>query len=146
MYSNCPRKGVTSGSQAHSLLARWSTVAASSPSGLATRRCESSMKATRAFLQMQSHTVRVCIAAMMDGIREFHYPSLTRWLLCAQKNIDALFQEARAMDAVLVFDEAESLFGSRSDNMSSSTDRCRPRISCVPRRLAGTLPSQIMHC
>ena len=27
------------------------------------------------------------------------------------------------MDAVLVFDEAESLFGSRSDNMSSSTDR-----------------------
>lgn len=27
------------------------------------------------------------------------------------------------MDAILVFDEAESLFGSRSDSMSSSTDR-----------------------
>ena len=33
-------------------------------------------------------------------------------------------QEARAMDAILVFDEAESLFGSRADSMSSSTDRC----------------------
>jgi hypothetical protein len=32
-------------------------------------------------------------------------------------------QEARAMDAILVFDEAESLFGSRADSMSSSTDR-----------------------
>jgi hypothetical protein len=27
------------------------------------------------------------------------------------------------MDAILVFDEAESLFGSRADSMSSSTDR-----------------------
>jgi hypothetical protein len=27
------------------------------------------------------------------------------------------------MDAILVFDEAESLFGSRADTMSSSSDR-----------------------
>lgn len=32
-------------------------------------------------------------------------------------------QEARAMDAILVFDEAEALFGARADSMSSSTDR-----------------------
>mmetsp|Transcript_18421 Transcript_18421/g.55530 ORF Transcript_18421/g.55530 Transcript_18421/m.55530 type:complete len:1186 (-) Transcript_18421:1035-4592(-) len=39
------------------------------------------------------------------------------------KSLDALFQEARAMDAVLVFDEAESLFGARGSSMESSTDR-----------------------
>ncbi len=39
------------------------------------------------------------------------------------KNIDALFQEARATDAVLCFDEAEGLFGTCSSDMGNSTDR-----------------------
>lgn len=30
------------------------------------------------------------------------------------KNIDAIFEEARFSDAILVFDEAEGLFGSRT--------------------------------
>ena len=30
------------------------------------------------------------------------------------KSIDAMFEEARHLDAILVFDEAEGLFGSRT--------------------------------
>ena len=33
------------------------------------------------------------------------------------KNIDAIFEEARFSDAILVFDEAEGLFGSRTSMM-----------------------------
>lgn len=39
------------------------------------------------------------------------------------KNIEYVFKEARTLDAILVFDEAESLFGARSDKQDSSTDR-----------------------
>jgi len=39
------------------------------------------------------------------------------------KNIDAVFEEGKNVDAVLVFDEAEGLFGARSSSSSSSTDR-----------------------
>lgn len=39
------------------------------------------------------------------------------------KNIEYVFKEARTLDAILVFDEAESLFGARSDKQESSTDR-----------------------
>jgi len=40
---------------------------------------------------------------------------LSKWVGESQKNIDAVFDEARQVDAVLVFDEAESLFGSRGE-------------------------------
>ena len=33
----------------------------------------------------------------------------------SSKNIDAIFQEAHSTDAILVFDEAEGLFGQRTD-------------------------------
>jgi len=39
------------------------------------------------------------------------------------KNIDKVFAEAKKKDAVLVFDEAEGLFGRRSSLGQSSTDR-----------------------
>ncbi len=48
---------------------------------------------------------------------------VSKWVGDTPKSIDALFQEARATDAVLCFDEAEGLFGTRSSDMGSSTDR-----------------------
>jgi len=39
------------------------------------------------------------------------------------KNIEKVFSEARAMDAVLVFDEAEGLFGRRMAEAASSVDK-----------------------
>jgi len=39
------------------------------------------------------------------------------------KNIEKIFVEARAMEAILVFDEAEGLFGRRSADASSSVDK-----------------------
>ncbi|GFR47899.1 hypothetical protein Agub_g9646, partial [Astrephomene gubernaculifera] len=48
---------------------------------------------------------------------------VSKWVGDTPKNIDALFAEARALDAVLVFDEAEGLFGSRPSDVSSATDR-----------------------
>ena len=40
---------------------------------------------------------------------------LSKWVGESTKNIDAIFQEARSTDAILVFDEAEGLFGQRTD-------------------------------
>lgn len=39
---------------------------------------------------------------------------LSKWVGESTKNIDAIFEEARHSDAILVFDEAEGLFGSRT--------------------------------
>lgn len=39
---------------------------------------------------------------------------LSKWVGESTKNIDAIFEEARYSDAILVFDEAEGLFGSRT--------------------------------
>jgi len=48
---------------------------------------------------------------------------LSKWVGDTPKNIDAVFEEGKGNDCVLVFDEAEGLFGSRSQSSSSSTDR-----------------------
>ena len=40
---------------------------------------------------------------------------LSKWVGESTKNIDAIFQEARSSDAILVFDEAEGLFGQRTN-------------------------------
>ena len=40
---------------------------------------------------------------------------LSKWVGESTKNIDAIFEEARGTDAILVFDEAEGLFGTRTD-------------------------------
>ena len=47
---------------------------------------------------------------------------LSKWVGESTKNIDAIFEEARHTDAILVFDEAEGLFGSRT------AMRYRPRV------------------
>ena len=39
---------------------------------------------------------------------------LSKWVGESSKNIDTIFQEARHQDAILVFDEAEGLFGQRT--------------------------------
>lgn len=39
---------------------------------------------------------------------------LSKWVGESTKNIDAIFEEARHSDAILVFDEAEGLFGTRT--------------------------------
>ena len=41
---------------------------------------------------------------------------LSKWVGESTKNIDAIFLEARQQDAILVFDEAEGLFGQRTAN------------------------------
>ncbi|GLC47982.1 hypothetical protein PLESTB_000046300 [Pleodorina starrii] len=48
---------------------------------------------------------------------------VSKWVGDTPKNIDALFADARALDAVLVFDEAEGLFGTRPTDMASASDR-----------------------
>lgn len=48
---------------------------------------------------------------------------LSKWIGESGKNIEAIFEEAQAQDAVLVFDEAEGLFGKRSSAPSSGADR-----------------------
>ena len=40
---------------------------------------------------------------------------LSKWVGESTKNIDVIFEEARSTDAILVFDEAEGLFGTRTD-------------------------------
>lgn len=40
---------------------------------------------------------------------------LSKWVGESTKNIDAIFEEGRNSEAILVFDEAEGLFGSRTD-------------------------------
>lgn len=40
---------------------------------------------------------------------------LSKWVGESAKNIDAIFEEARSTDAILVFDEAEGLFGTRTE-------------------------------
>lgn len=52
------------------------------------------------------------------------------------KNIEAIFKEAKAMDAILVFDDAEALFGKRTEQ-SNSTDR-------YANMDTGTLPLYIL--
>ena len=39
---------------------------------------------------------------------------LSKWVGESTKNIDAIFEEARHTDAILVFDEAEGLLGQRT--------------------------------
>lgn len=48
---------------------------------------------------------------------------LSKWVGDTPKNIDAVFEEGKNFDAVLVFDEAEGLFGQRSTSSESATDR-----------------------
>jgi len=48
---------------------------------------------------------------------------LSKWVGDTPKNIDAVFEEAKNHDAVLMFDEADSIFGQRSSSTESSTDR-----------------------
>lgn len=48
---------------------------------------------------------------------------VSKWVGETGKNIETVFKEARTMDAILVFDEAEGLFGARSSSQESSTDR-----------------------
>jgi SpoVK/Ycf46/Vps4 family AAA+-type ATPase len=45
---------------------------------------------------------------------------VSKWVGESAKNIQAVFDEAKAVDAILVFDEAEGLFGSRSGSEGSS--------------------------
>lgn len=48
---------------------------------------------------------------------------VSKWVGDTPKNIDAVFEEGKNVDAVLVFDEAEGLFGQRSSSSESATDR-----------------------
>ena len=40
---------------------------------------------------------------------------LSKWVGESTKNIDSIFEEACGTDAILVFDVAEGLFGTRTD-------------------------------
>lgn len=47
---------------------------------------------------------------------------ISKWVGESAKNIDLIFEEAKGQDAILVFDEAEGLFGARTSS-STSTDK-----------------------
>jgi hypothetical protein len=48
---------------------------------------------------------------------------VSKWVGETEKNLGALFDAAEASHAVLLFDEADSLFGKRTSNVTSSNDR-----------------------
>jgi len=48
---------------------------------------------------------------------------VSKWVGETEKHIKAVFQQARISHAMLLFDEADSLFASRSAEMKSATDR-----------------------
>jgi SpoVK/Ycf46/Vps4 family AAA+-type ATPase len=48
---------------------------------------------------------------------------LSKWVGESTKNIEAIFEEVRFSDAILVFDEAEGLFGSRTSMTYVHGDR-----------------------
>ena len=48
---------------------------------------------------------------------------VSKWVGETEKHIKAIFQQARISHAMLLFDEADSLFASRSSETSSATDR-----------------------
>ncbi|CAB9508086.1 cycle protein 48 homolog AF_1297 [Seminavis robusta] len=48
---------------------------------------------------------------------------VSKWVGETAKNIEAIFAEAKNKDAVLVFDEAEGLFGARTSSNNGSTSR-----------------------
>ena len=47
---------------------------------------------------------------------------LSKWVGESTKNIDALFEESKNIDAILLFDDCDGLFGTRT-TVGSSTDR-----------------------
>ena len=57
------------------------------------------------------HTVILLILIQVINCGEL----LSKWVGESTKNIDAIFEEARGSDAILMFDEAEGLFGMRTD-------------------------------
>jgi SpoVK/Ycf46/Vps4 family AAA+-type ATPase len=57
-------------------------------------------------------------------IYRVHIPNIvSKWVGETERNIAAVFQRARSSRAVLLFDEADSLFASRNDSTTSATDR-----------------------
>lgn len=48
---------------------------------------------------------------------------LSKWVGESSKNIQSVFDEAKAVDAILVFDEAEGIFGSRSNGGDGDSSR-----------------------
>ncbi|MEZ4269506.1 MAG: ATP-binding protein [Myxococcota bacterium] len=48
---------------------------------------------------------------------------VSKWMGETEKNIKAIFQQARISHAMLLFDEADSLFGARTQETRSSNDR-----------------------
>ena len=53
-----------------------------------------------------------------------HIPNVvSKWVGETERNISKIFQRARSARAVLLFDEADSLFGRRNQNAQSSNDR-----------------------
>ena len=65
------------------------------------------------------------IAATFDrAIHRVSIPEVvSKWVGETEKHIREIFQSARVSHAMLLFDEAESLFGSRSAETKSATDR-----------------------
>ena len=61
---------------------------------------------------------------------------LSKWVGESTKNIDAIFQEAQHQDAILVFDEAEGLFGQRTSQSYVTCGEKSPHTSlyCVKYR------------
>ncbi len=60
---------------------------------------------------------------------------LNRWIGETEKNLDVLFNRAQSGDAVLLFDEADALFGKRSQPSASHDRRAKQETSHLLARL-----------
>ena len=73
--------------------------------------CVSSLWTSYLHTHARTYTVRLVTLVQVINCGEL----LSKWVGESTKNIDAIFEEARGSDAILVFDEAEGLFGMRTD-------------------------------
>ena len=66
----------------------------------------------------------VLAAELGQPIQRIHMAQIvSKWVGETEKHIQKIFQEAKSTRAVLLFDEADALFGSRVSDVSSANDR-----------------------
>jgi len=70
------------------------------------------------------------------ALYQVHLDRLTsKWIGETEKNLAALFDAAEACHAILLFDEADSLFGKRTDVKSSNDRRANQEVNFLLQRL-----------
>ncbi len=72
----------------------------------------------------KTFTAEILATELKLPLYRVHIPNVvSKWIGETERNIAEIFVRARASRAMLLFDEADSLFGRRSSTVSSATDR-----------------------